>query len=263
MQSGRYVIGVEEPAVAGRSDSRVVVAEDICLLVLHRDHHRRRARRCHRFSAQFVRSGVVPLVELRLDIPETVFRQHPVDIVGVSAGLHDIIVAVPREEVYRRAALMYVLEEALEEIEKILAPRRDSAGPLTETVGGRVLEDSVEAAGRVAPDLYLISEALLQVLRGDVVELVILLRRAGPHLVFVSRRLVSVRLVPDLPVLYAVFEAVCPAFIVVPYDVLTDPRPLVVVGRRVDPVRAYLLIIFDRDAETVDRLRAPPPSSAL
>ena len=71
-----------------------------------------------------------------------------------------------------------------------------------------------------------------------------------------SRRLVSVRLVPDLPVLYAVFEAVCPALVVMPYDMLADPCPLAEVGRRVDPVRAYFLIILDCNAEAVYRLRA-------
>ena len=80
-----------------------------------------------------------------------------------------------------------------------------------------------------------------------IVQLVILFRCAGPHLIFAPEGIIW--LVPDLPVFDAVGKAVCPAFVIMADHMLADPGPFGRVFRRMDAVGLDIGLIFDGNTQ--------------
>ena len=103
-----------------------------------------------------------------------------------------------------------------------------------------------------------VGETAFEVLYGNLEEIVEFLRGTGPtariHLPLVVVPF-QVGLVPDLPVLDVVLEAVGPAFIVMADDVLADLRPLLVVLGRIDSILLQGLVL-DTLAQAVEHLHA-------
>ena len=149
-------------------------------------------------------------------------------------------IEMPREEVQRQLTLLHEREELLEIAgegldELLLLPVVTSIG-------------RIKTAGRIAADLEQ-GEALLQMRGCRGVEFEVLFRRASPHRIVV-------RFIPYLPVFDIPLESVCPPFIVVTHDVLTDTRPFRWILRRIDIVGLDLVVILNRLAETEEDLHA-------
>ena len=109
-----------------------------------------------------------------------------------------------------------------------------------------------EAAGGKAADLNCIAENGFQMLCGNLVHGVKFFLRSVPHLVFGIIAAV-IRLVPDFPILDIVFKSVCPALIIVLYDMLADARPLRIVLRRKDAIGLDIVVILDGFTKAEDR----------
>ena len=129
-------------------------------------------------------------------------------------------VAVEREEVHRGFLLFQIRDE--------LAP------PL----------DAFDVRQRGSPDLD-IRETFFQMPDRDIKELDVFADGPGPALMPEQ-----VGLVPDLPVDDPAVESVRPALVLVPDDVLADPRPLVKVLR--GDCSVMFDLVFDRGTEAVE-----------
>ena len=92
--------GVKQPAVNRLANPRVVIAQNVCLFVLHGAHHGRRVGRSKRCAAQLFFRRVVPLVQLRFQMAEAKITQAAVNKICNLFDLSHRVVAVPGEKVY-------------------------------------------------------------------------------------------------------------------------------------------------------------------
>ena len=81
--------------------------------------------------------------------------------------------------------------------------------------------------------------------RRDSVHLEELLLRALPHRWILG-------FVPYFPIFYAPLEAMRPSFVVVPDDMLADPRPFREVLRRIDVVRLDFPVVLNRHTKPIE-----------
>ena len=146
-----------------------------------------------------------------------------------------------------------LLDVAKETVEKFKEKFFKAGAFSADVAKVRIVAVGAKPDARVAADRNAVAEALLQMLGRDVVQLVKLRRRAAPH-VGGLHGVAIVRLVPNFPVADVVVIAVCPPLVVVADDVLADHRPFRGVLGREDTVRLQRLGIFDRDAQTEERL---------
>ena len=90
---------------------------------------------------------------------------------------------------------------------------------------------------------------------GNVVKLEKFFLRASPHLVKLRLRTIF-GLVPNLPVLYTIVKAVCPAFVIMTDYMLADSCPLSIVLWRTNVIGLNKALIFDGDSKAVIGLYA-------
>ena len=110
-------------------------------------------------------------------------------------------------------------------------------------------------AKRRSADLQ-VREALVQMIRRGLIELEEISVRTVPgrrHVLLPASVLeAQVRLIPDLPVLDIILEAVCPSFGVVTDDMLAYPGPFLIVLRRNHAI--FLAPFLDGLSQTVEHL---------
>ena len=93
-------------------------------------------------------------------------------------------------------------------------------------------------------------EALFQMECGDTIKFIELCRSTAPAELVVGVIVIKIRLVPNFPVFDVPMIAVCPSFVVVADDMLTDDRPLVKVLWRQSSV--FLAVMLNAVAEAVE-----------